>query len=121
MLSDRIYGILKFFSVQTELLMTSETPYTFDELIELRNYGYLKEQSKAYYEFEGACPCMKSAFKITEKGKDAIKLHEKEINSNVESLKISKSALSWTKATFWITTASLVIAIISLLLTILLR
>lgn len=102
MLSDRIYGILKFFSVQTELLMTSETPYSFDDLIEMRNYGYLKEQSKAYYEFKGACPCMKSAFKITAKGKDALTQHRKEKRNSI---------ITWI-----ITSATLLLSLISVIL-----
>lgn len=103
MLSDRIYGILKFFSVQTELLMTSETPYTFDDLIEVRNYGYLKEQSKAYYEFEGACPCMKPAFKITAKGKDALTQHQKEKRNNIITWIITVTTLLISIATLALT------------------
>ena len=102
MLSDRVYGILKFFLKQEEFLTTSETPFTFDELIELRNYGYLCESSKAHYEFEGAYPSMRTAFKITEKGKDALIQHRKEKRNNI---------LTWI-----ITGATLLLSLISVVL-----
>lgn len=93
MLSDRVYDILKFFSKQEQILTTSETPFTFDNLIELRNCGYLYEGSKAHYEFEGAYPNMRPAFKITEKGKDALIQHRKEKRNNILSWIITGTTL----------------------------
>ena len=65
MLSDRVYSMLMFFSSQNQPLFASNTPYPFSDIVEIKNEGYLREESLAYAENEGDIPNSRAAYSIT--------------------------------------------------------
>lgn len=127
MLSQRVYNILKFFSEQSEPNFISETKFEYDEILELKNEGYLSSTIKGYYEFKGASPRGKDAYSITYKGKDALILHDKEVKRieeetqrSKENLKIAKSSRKWAVVAAWVGVVSVIVSIILTILPMLL-
>lgn len=116
MLSPRVYNILKFFSEQSEPLFISETNFEFNEIIELRNEGYLREESLSYAENEGDIPYGRTAYVITNKGRDALLLHDQELQRLVEDHRIARSSNKWAIVA---AIASIVGILVSILLTLL--
>lgn len=121
MLSPRVYKILTFFASQTQPLYISETGFEYKEIMQLKNEGLLCEDSKPYYEFPGAIPYPKNAYAISHKGKDALILHDEEIKRIQEDLRIAKSSRKWAIIAAWVSIASLLATIVSILLPLLLN
>ena len=121
MLSDRVYSMLMFFSSQNKPLFASNTPFPFSDIIELKNEGYLREESLSYAENEGDIPYGKDAYIITNKGRDALLLHDQEIARLAEEHRINRSSNKWGKVAAWISIVTLLATIVSIILQLLLN
>ena len=116
MLSDRVYSMLMFFSSQNQPLFASNTPFPFSDIVELKNEGYLREESLSYAENEGDIPYSRAAYSITPKGIDALLLHDQEIARLAEEHRIARSSNKWSIVA---AIASIIGILVSILLTLL--
>ena len=121
MLSDRVYSMLMFFSSQNKPLFTSNTPFPFSDIIELKNEGYLREEFLSYAENDGDIPYGRSAYSITPKGIDALLLHDREVARLAEEHRIARSSNKWGKVAAWISIVTLLATIVSIILQLLLN
>lgn len=121
MLSDRVYSMLMFFSSQNKPLFASNTPFPFSDIIELKNEGYLREESLSYAENDGDIPYGRHAYSITPKGIDALLLHDQEIARLAEEHRINRSSNKWGKVAAWISIVTLLATIVSIILPLLLN
>lgn len=121
MLSDRVYSMLMFFSAQSNPLFSSNIPFPFTDITELKEEGYLRKESISYAENEGDIPYGRDAYIITNKGRDALLLHDQELKRLAEEHRLNRSSNKWAIIAAWVSIAGLLATIVSILLPLMLN
>lgn len=121
MLSDRVYSMLMFFSAQSNPLFSSNIPFPFADITELKEEGYLRKESISYAENEGDIPYGRDAYIITNKGRDALLLHDQELKRLAEEHRLNRSSNKWAIIAAWVSIAGLLATIVSILLPLMLN
>ena len=95
MLPKRVYKVLNYLKDFNEPLLPSETPFESDDFSGLKQDGYVSVTDRTTRLSSGEFSDPQKAYKITEKGKDALEIHDLEESRYAESRKISKSSRRW--------------------------
>lgn len=95
MLPKRVYKVLNYLKDFNEPLLPSEMPFKSDDFSGLKDEGYVSVSDRTTRLPSGEFSEPKKAYTITEKGKDALELHNLEETRYAESRKISKSSRLW--------------------------
>ena len=78
MLPKRVYKVLNYLKDFDNFLLPSETPFKSDDFSGLKDEGYVSVSDRTTRLPSGEFSDPQKAYKITEKGKDALEIHRKE-------------------------------------------